>query len=259
MSLFNIEPQKQSGSDIRVLTLEDTDKAARTLFYSFRTDSLANLLFSHMSSQEVKDKCEFELYRAYVRQHIMKGICLGINEDVDDFETVAIWSTPSSVAEGLDSFATLMNAGYDKLWHMIDDVGRQKIFYGMLPLLHDSCERILSNDSRFKNKKLFTLVYVGSLQKARGKGNARKMFEYMFKNHIDICENSISYLESSAVSNVPIYERFGFRLYEDIMLGQKNTGSVEGKDYAIMNVMIRGTNGHDWTTDINTFKDKGKL
>ncbi|KAK6458171.1 uncharacterized protein RJT20DRAFT_126118 [Scheffersomyces xylosifermentans] len=247
-------------SNLRVLNHKDTHKAALTLLASFRTDALAKLLVSHIPDQAEKDRCELALYEAYLNQHISKGLCLGINETADSFETVAIWSTPTSVENGLDSFGVLMESGYDKVWQMFGEIGREKVFYGMLPLLHDSCERILSTDSRFRNKGVWTLVYLGSTVAARGKGNARKMFDYMFTQHIDASKNNIAYLESSSPDNIPIYERFGFRFYEDITLGDNATkGAIEGEDFATMNIMIRGTNGHDWTEDKNTFTEKGKL
>lgn len=238
---------------IRVLDVEDTHKAAKTLLKSFRDDALAKLLVSHIEDQDEKDRLELTLYEAYVKQHILKGIVLAINETEDEFETVGVWSSPDSLEKGLDSFTNFMEAGYGKVWDMNNDEGRQKIFYGMLPLLHDTCERILGTDSRFKDKNIFTLVYLGSLESARGKGNVRLMFDYMFEKHIDNTPNSISYLESSSKTNIPIYEKFGFKFYEDIMLGCKESDdSIEGKDYAIMNVMIRGSSGHDWTKDENT-------
>lgn len=243
--------------DLRTLTFADTPKAARTLLQAFKKDSLAKLLTSHIDTQAEKDRCELALYEAYLNQHISKGLCLGINESEAGFETVAIWSLPSSHHDGLDSFATLMESGYDKVWELFGEEGRDKVFYGMLPLLHESCDRIIANDSRFKKKDLYTLVYVGSTPAAQGKGNTRKMFTYMFDNYLDAKDNNIAYLESSSPDNIPIYERFGFKFYEDIVLGDNTVeNAVEGDDYAIMNVMIRGPKGRDWNKDVNTLTGK---
>lgn len=243
--------------EIRVLDYSDIPKATATLIDAFKNDSLAILLASDLDAPHQRHKFEEALYGAYLHQHISAGLCVGINEHEDSFETVAIWLTPESMEKGLESFPTLMSAGYGDLWNMCNDATRQKVFYGMLPLLHDSCERILTNDSRFKGKGVYTLVYVGSTAMARGKGNARKMFDYMFQNHIDVPgSNNIAYLESSAASNIPIYERFGFHFIEDITLGNKTNVSVEGQDYATMNVMIRGSFGHDWTQDENVLSSK---
>lgn len=244
--------------EIKVLTLDDTEKAAKCLLEAFDGDSLAAYLGCHFKYDEYKKYCELKLYEAYVRQHIVSGLVIGILDDTKEgFDTVAMWSLPDSHERGLDDFSVLMRAGYDQVWNIYGEEGRQKIFDGMWGLLHDSCVRILSTDSRFADKKLFTLVYIGSTVNARGKGNVRKMFDYMFELYIDVCPNSLSYLESSSKTNIPIYNKFGFHMYEDIVLGtKKDSNSKEGVDYSIMNVMIRGTNGHDWTKDANVTSSK---
>ena len=249
---------------IRNLTNADVEKAALTMLDAFQEDALSQLLVCHVSDLEERKQLELSIYEAYIRQHIAKGIVLGQGEMEDKFETVSLWSHPKSVEQGLDSFSTLMEAGYDKVWRLAGPEGRDKIFKGMLPLLHDSCERIVHNDARFKGKGVFTLVYVGSTKEARGKGNLRKMFEYMFEKYIDVAgdedhnnnNNNIAYLESSAPTNIPIYNKFGFHVVEDIVLGKKIAGAVEGQDYAVMNVMIRGPRGHDWTQDLSTNTSK---
>ncbi|OBA24214.1 hypothetical protein METBIDRAFT_30541 [Metschnikowia bicuspidata var. bicuspidata NRRL YB-4993] len=239
--------KKRRFSRIRRLTLADAPLAARTLHGSFGTDALASLLTCHITDPEQRHVADRKLYECYVRQHIAKGMCFGIGESAEGFETVAVWSHPTSARDGLDSFANLMEAGYSELWQLSGNEGQEKIFKGMLPLLHDSCERILSN-GRFRGKAVYTLVYLGSEEKARGKGNVRTMFEYMFDTYIDVPgNNNIVYLESSSESNIPIYSKFGFEFYEDICLGSRDKPDAEeGVDYAIMNVMIRGTNGESW-------------
>lgn len=234
---------------VRKLTYADVPKAAKTLQESFSEDALARLLTNHIKDPEKKYKIDILLYEAYLRQHIAKGVCLGIGETSDGFETVAIWSTPSSVADGLESFHTLMASGYGKLWEHAEQEGQEKIFEGMLPLLHDTSARIFATDKRFRGKGVYTLVYLGSVASARGKGNVRTMFDYMFQKYIDVPNsNNIAYLESSSPDNIPIYNRFGFHFYKDITLGDKDKPNAkEGDDYAVMNVMVRGSFGKDWT------------
>ncbi|GEQ72233.1 hypothetical protein JCM33374_g5920 [Metschnikowia sp. JCM 33374] len=237
-------------SRVRKLTLDDAPSAARTLQASFGTDALAKLLTVHIEDPTDRELVDHKLYECYLRQHITKGICLGIGESEDGFETVAVWSHPSSLEDGLDSFANLMEAGYGDLWEMSGKEGQDKIFKGMLPLLHDTCERILSTDERFKDKGVYTLVYLGSEERARGKGNVRTMFDYMYEKYVDVPgNNNIAYLESSSADNIPIYNKFGFYFYENIVLGSKDSPDAkEGDDFAVMNVMIRGTNGEPWDT-----------
>lgn len=239
---------------VRILQQKDVEKAAGCLLKAFESDSLAQLLTCHVSTAYEKQKINRHLYEAYLRQHILKGICLGIGESKEEFETVAIWSKPTSYDEGIESFDTLMESGYGKLWEIAGAAGRDKIFNGMLPLLHDTCTDIMTSDARFADKGVYTLVYVGSVASARGKGNTRAMFDFMFKNYIDVDgEDNITYLESSSPDNIPIYERFGFHFYRDIVLGDKSRpDAVEGTHYAVMNVMIRDTRGKDWTTAYKT-------
>lgn len=238
-------------SRIRLLTNADVPKAASTLVQSFTTDSLAKLLTTHIKDPALQKEVDYLIYECYLKQHIAKGLCFGIGETDQQFETVAIWSTPTSGEEGLDSFANLMEAGYDKLWHIAGDEGREKIFKGMLPLLHDTFHRIMTTDPKFMNKGCYTLVYLGSVAAARGKGNVRLIFDYMFEKYIDVPgSNNIAYLESSSPDNIPIYNRFGFQFYENIVLGSRDVpGAREGDDYAIMNVMVRGPFGKKWVAD----------
>ncbi|KAI5963097.1 uncharacterized protein KGF55_002889 [Candida pseudojiufengensis] len=248
------------NNEVRYLQEKDIYKAALTLKDAFSNDSLSKLLVCHIKDHYKRDYCELLLYEAYIKQHLQKGIVLVQGENDINFETVSIWSHPKSEDEGLDSFFTLMQSGFDKVWENFEEKGRNKIFSedGMLTLLHDSCERIINNDLRFKNKPIYTLVYVGSTKQAQGKGNLRKMFEFMFKNYIDP-NNALAYLESSSPNNIPIYEKFDFHFVEDIMLGENDfEGAIEGEDYAIMNVMIRGIKGQDWSK-INVSKSNNNI
>lgn len=234
---------------VRILNYDDVPKAAETLRESFSSDALARLLTNHIKDPVKRRQIDLMIFQTYLRQHIAKGICLGIGESADGFETVAVWSTPTSLEEGLESFHTLMASGFGKLWELAEREGQEKIFEGMLPLLHDTAARIFATDKRFKGKGVYTLVYLGSVAAARGKGNVRTMFDYMFTNYIDVPNsNHLAYLESSSPDNIPIYNRFGFHFYKNIVLGDRDKPNAEeGEDYAVMNVMVRGSFGEDWT------------
>lgn len=247
-SVSVLSTSKSRYGDFRLLGEKDVEKAARTFLDAFSKDELSAYLTAHISSPLLVEKCHLALYEAYLRQHISHGIVIGTNEDEFSFETVAVWSTPESEEEGLEDFATMSEAGYNKVWDLYGPGGRDKIFRGLLPLLHNAAHRILGSDSRFSDKDVYTLVYVGSTAKAQGKGNLRKMFNYMFDKYIDASDNTICYLESSAASNIPIYNRFGFIEVEDITLGEKSKNAQAGVDSAVLTIMIRGNRGVDWTT-----------
>ncbi|KAG5419807.1 hypothetical protein I9W82_001687 [Candida metapsilosis] len=236
-----------ASPNIRQLTYDDVPKAALTLLDAFKEDSLSNYLTYHVKDAAKRTQCELALYEAYLKQHMTKGLVFGQGETQSIFETVSIWTTPTSSQQGLESFSHLMESGYDKVWDLFGVDGRDKVFQGLMPLLHDSFDRITGTDKRFRGKDVFTLVYVGSTSAARGKGNLRKLFDFMFNKYIDCDGGALTYLESSSPTNIPIYERFGFHLVEQIVLGDKS--GVEGKDCAVMHVMIRGVKGNDWTKD----------
>lgn len=243
-------------SNMRYLTLKDLKKAVKTLLASFKTDSLSLLLVADIQDKAEQARILNKFYECYVHQHILHGIVIGMNETEEDFETVAVWTHPST-EKALYSFSNLINANFDDLYKMCDETTRDKIFDGLLPLLHDSYDEIMFTDPRFKKTPCFTLVYLGSLPKAQGKGNVRKMFDFMFSAYIT--PSSIAYLESSSPDNIPIYNRFGFHYYKDILLGNKFPGAIEGKDFSIMNVMIRGKDGVDWTKQIENESTESKL
>lgn len=233
--------------EARLLKQEDVPKAAITLCEAFKDDKLSRYLTKHIPSEEGKRDFNVTMYECFLRQHIDKGLCVGIGELADNFETVAIWSAPDSYERGLETFSDFMDAGFDKLWRMAGKDGRAKLFDGLLPLLDEASEKIMSTDP-FKGKGVYTLVYLGSIARARGKGNVRAMFEFMFTNYIDSpCTNNIAYLESSAPNNIGIYNKYGFHVRERLVLGDESgVDAVEGEDYAVMNVMIRGSKGVDW-------------
>mgnify|MGYP004709561717 CR=1 FL=1 len=253
------KPDNKPCKVIKTLEQGDARKAANTLYEAFQNDSLAKYLTVHITDPEIRKELEITLYECYLIQHIKLGLCLGIGEGADQFETVALWALPEVEAkEDIDSFTHMMECGFWKVWLECDALAREKIFKHMFSLLHDTFVDIMATDSRFHHKNAYTLVYLGSTLAARGKGNVRKMFEYMFENYIDKSDNNIAYLELSSSKNIPIYEKFGFKFYKDICLGKQDNGE-EGTDYAVMNVMIRDSFGRDWTKLVNNFDSKGKL
>lgn len=227
---------------VEVLTFKDYKKAAYTLYKAFDDDDVDRYVSRHLDDQpELKKKCDLLLYEAYIYAIMLKGVVIGVkgedSEKYDTFETVAAWTTPDTGT--IEDYMTLLRSGFARLAWMTGAEGRRRIFNVLFNTLDDNATDILSADPDRKN--LFTLVYLGTVPRARGHGNVRAMFEYMFKTYIDP-RNSISYLESSALRNIPIYEKFGFRAVSDEWLGDKNAPV----DKARMDVMIRGPEGKEW-------------
>lgn len=227
-----------SKQDVVILEYKDAKKAARTLYEAFDNDDVARYVSRHLEDEPDKKKeVDLQFYEAYVVSHIMKGICLGIKGDDDEFETVSCWVKPDSGS--MDDYITLIRSGFAKVAWNTGSEGRRRIFAILFKVLHDYYDKTMELDPE-NGENCWTLVYLGSTPKARGKGNVRRMFDYVFQNYIDPM-NSLTYLESSAIRNLPIYERFGFRAVNAIYLGDTKTD-----DHARMDVMIRGPQGETW-------------
>lgn len=228
-------------SKVEILELKDARKAALTLYQSFDNDDVARYTSRHLENDpERRKQIDIQLYEAYVASHIMKGVAVVVkgdnHEDNATFETVALWEKPG--VEVTD-YLTLVRSGFAKLAWNTGSEGRRRIFGVLFKVLHESFHEIMDCDLNGTNT--FTLVYLGSTPAARGKGNVRKIFEYMFDNFIDPV-GANAYLESSSIANFPIYEKFGFRAVRDIWLGDKE----DPIDKARMDIMIRGPKGEDW-------------
>jgi len=231
-----------SKSRVEILDFKDVKKAALTLYKAFDNDDVARYVSRHLEHDPVKKKqVDLQLYEAYLTQHIMKGLVLGIrgenHEEEDCYETVSIWVKPESGS--LDDYLTLIRSGFAKLAWDTGSEGRRRVFGVLFKVLHDAYDKIISIDPNHENT--WTLVYLGSTPLARGKGNVRAIFEHIFTNYIDPM-NSCTYLESSSLNNFPIYEKFGFRAVADIWLGDTS----DLVDKARMDVMIRGPKGKQW-------------
>lgn len=219
-----------SKSRVRILTTSDTKRAARTLLKAFRGDRVNDYLSHHLRDQpEMKERVDIALYEAYVYSHVLKGLVVGVDGDSEEcFETVLLWAVPFVDVEDT---VTMARSGYLRFSWLTGAEGRQRVFNELFPLLHNTQHEIVGD------VPTYTLVYVGSTPEAQGKGNLRAMFEFMFEEYIDR-DQALAYLESSAMTNIPIYERFGFKQVRDIYLGQKGE-----EDSARMDVMVRQPKG----------------
>ncbi|VEU22392.1 DEKNAAC103440 [Brettanomyces naardenensis] len=227
---------------VEILDFKDCKKAARTLYKAFDDDNVARYVSRHLEGNpELKKRCDLLLYEAYVYSHMLKGLVVAVkgenSENSDTFETVALWTSPETGY--LEDYLTMLRSGYASLAWLTGAEGRRRIFHDLFETLKENSDDIMSSDPDGEN--MWVLVYLGTTPEARGHGNVRALFEYMFNEHIDLT-NSLAYLESSALQNIPIYEKFGFRCVSDEWLGDKN----DPVDTARMDVMIRGPKGTTW-------------
>ncbi|OWB84671.1 hypothetical protein B5S33_g3321 [[Candida] boidinii] len=223
-------------SRVEILEFKDYKKAARTLYEAFEGDDVKRYATRFLENDPVaKKNLDMALFESYVYSHLMIGKCFVIkgddHETKDTFETVALFTTPDSPEL---NYLSLIKSGFAKVAWMAGSEGRRRIFKVLFAVLHDNFFKIMGPDLN----RVWTLVYLASTKQARGKGNVRAMFDYVFTNYIDK-DNCLTYLESSNYVNTPIYERFQFAPAADIWLGD-----LEHKDdKARMDVMIRGVQG----------------
>jgi ribosomal protein S18 acetylase RimI-like enzyme len=101
------------------------------------------------------------------------------------------------------------------MWRLIFQVsreGRNRFYKEFLPLLHDTKHQVLGD----RDDKSWYLVYLGTKPSARGKGYAGKLLQHGLA--LADKDGLPTYLESSAASNIPYYEKFGFEFVKEIRL-----------------------------------------
>lgn len=223
---------------VEILGFSDYKQVALTLYESFQNDLLSKYLTIHLAGNpDLKKRAEIALFEAYAYSHMLKGLVVGIrSEDGKRFETVAVWARPDS--GNMENFWTLVRSGYLKYAWLTGAEGRDRLFNGLFPLLHKTSHEVLGQ----AQTNTWSLIYLGSTPEARGKGNARAMFDFMFENYIDK-KGCLSYLESSSSANIPIYEKFGYKLVKQIVLGDPVD---KDKDFAAFEIMVRGPMGKQW-------------
>jgi ribosomal protein S18 acetylase RimI-like enzyme len=118
--------------------------------------------------------------------------------------------------QNMDDYLTIFRSGMWRLNYRLSPEGKRRFFDEFLPLLHDTMHTTLGD------REAWYLVYIGTKSSARGKGHARKLVEHVTK--VADREGRPCYLESTNVSNPPIYRRFGFEACRTINLqrGGKN-------------------------------------
>ncbi|ODV60533.1 GNAT family N-acetyltransferase ASCRUDRAFT_91831 [Ascoidea rubescens DSM 1968] len=252
---------------VEVITYDTYKSAAKCLLNAFVDDTLDKYLFNHIKDHRQRHKAELALYEAYLYSHILRGgLCLGTRKnstssssssssdasdsEVSDFSCVSIWAPPDLIIE--DGYLTLIRSGYLRVAWLSGFEGFKKIFTQLFNVLSNTKDRVLGDD----NKYTWSLIYIGTDVDSRGKGYAKHLINYMFKHYIDN-NNYLTYLESSATSNIPIYKKFGFEHITDVYvynhnsdlslerINNTNSKVINGKlgvNYGRLDIMVRGSN-----------------
>ncbi|RFU29186.1 hypothetical protein B7463_g7153, partial [Scytalidium lignicola] len=212
-NLSNLEKRGTSSEQpekVRILGISEYEQAAQCLAEAFLDDYVARYFIETDDmatySAEVKWKLHYDIIKYTVAAHCYNGIVTTIGPNYD---AVALWMPPG---KNMDGLWTILRSGLWRLLYKLSAEGKTRFYREFLPLLHDTKEEVLGP----RDNTSYYLVYIGSKPSARGKGYAKKLIEYMTAK-ADL-ENRATYLESSAASNLPYYQKFGFGLKKEIAL-----------------------------------------
>ncbi|ODV96741.1 hypothetical protein PACTADRAFT_74358 [Pachysolen tannophilus NRRL Y-2460] len=249
---FIVENNVDENEAIDTLEVEIVDasnyrKAAKTLQIAFVDDKFAEYLTKPIQSQFLKEQVELAIFEASVYSSILDGLVVAIRdkeaEKIDPnapFLACACFTKPDSTS----GFWSMVRAGYLKVAWLANKECRRRVFQEQYPLLNETKSKVLGKDY----DESWYLSDIGTTPNARGKGCARKLLEYVYKNFIDI-NNHLCYLESSHPRNKIIYEKLGFTYVMTIDVGHINCDCTDGpcdESPLQMDIMVRGIKGSKW-------------
>ncbi|WP_026414594.1 GNAT family N-acetyltransferase [Actinomadura oligospora] len=186
-----------AGSEARVATASDSDRIAAVLARAFEDDPVWSWILPDESSRPRRLEAAFAtLFRAVHLGH-------GASEHTgrfDDIESSALWDPPGA-------------------WRMpISAQARQAVplmraFGTRLPTALRALGRV---ESHHPKEPHWYLAFLGTDPKAQGHG----LGTTLMRSRLERCDEARTpaYLESSKESNVPYYEKFGFRVTRELRL-----------------------------------------
>ena len=203
---------------VEIIPTKNYKAAAACLAEAFADDDVAAYFFDCPDTlawtSEQKWNLHTSIMEYLVYAHIMNGHVVGIrSEDKTNgncsYDAVALWCPPFT---DIDSKWTYYRSGMWRLNSKLSEEGKQRWFVEFMPLLHQTKHDVLGKD----DSDSFYLVYLGTREAARGKGYARRLVEWGTKQADQL--EVPTYLESSNVTNVPLYRKFGFEVMKNITL-----------------------------------------
>src|SRR5688500_13948436 len=182
-------------TNLRLLTLSDVEEAAQVLAQAFVDDPLVSFMLP-VKATRVKTLVKF--FHVYGEINIKNKRGYGVGEPL---QGIAFWKFPEqdslsisvkSLGKFLPLLFTLYPIGYLRAKAILD--------------------RIDSLHQKYAQESHFYLDNLGVLASARGKGLPSKLI-CPFLEMAD-SQNVITYTDTVTLSNVPLYEHFGFQCVE---------------------------------------------
>jgi GNAT superfamily N-acetyltransferase len=182
-------------ADVRSLTPGDLDAAGGALARAFADDPVMRYLTPRLSDEE-RGRRTIPFYRAEAKQRA-RGPGAWVSSAV---EGVALWAPPGR-------WRTTVRDGIALAWPILRASGPRVV--GSLPVL-SRMEKVHPREPHW----YLAILGTDPVHQGKGVGGA------LLQPTLDRCdrEGLPAYLESSKESNVPYYERFGWRVTSELAL-----------------------------------------
>ena len=183
-------------ADFRQLAISDVEEAAQVISQAFLDDPLCTFMLPFKRSRQ---RTLYKFFRAYGEASIknQRGFGSGV-----PLEGVAYWKSPvqNDISISVKSLAVFV-----PLLFTLYPIGllRARTILRQIDALHQ----------KYAPEPHYYLDNIGVLASARGKGVASKLIR-PFLDKAD-AERVIAYTDTVTLSNVPLYEHFGFQRLEE--------------------------------------------
>lgn len=183
-------------SDLLSVKKAHLDEAAKTLSLAFMDDPLSNEVFSEESTR-------YNNLMTYFLFRINYGIKYGeVYATSEEFDGVAIW-LPGKRAH-ISNWRGMLSGGI-KLY---SEIGRE---------LMTKFNEINHYTTSFRNSIIqppyYQLSPIGVIPEMQGKGFGNKLLKPMFERFDD--KKIICFLETQTEANIPLYQKYGFRVLKE--------------------------------------------
>lgn len=183
------------NAEHRLLTLADMEQAAQVIAQSFVVDPLISYMLPFEAS---RGKTLVKFFRVYGEISIRNQRGYGIGEPL---QGVAYWKFPEQED---------MSISVKSLWKFLP------LLFTMYPIGYFRARTILSQidalHKKYAGEPHFYLDNLGVLPSARGKGLSSKLIRPFLEMADE--QKVIAYTDTVTISNVPLYEHFGFQCVE---------------------------------------------